>query len=102
MFYLKIKDYNNRKKFLYKEKLNKIIKFLFINQLNRKSNNKTLIRKKLFFGKIKQKSSKTKIVNRCIFNNRGRGSIRKFGINRILLRDLFSFGVIPGYKKAVW
>jgi small subunit ribosomal protein S14 len=100
MLSLKIKDFKNRNSFFKKEKLNKIIKFLFINQLNNK--NSLLKKYKLFFSKIKRKNSKTKLVNRCILNNRSRGSLRKFGVNRILLRDLFLFGIIPGYKKAVW
>jgi len=101
MLSLKIKDLKNRKFFAKREKINKVIKFIFINQLSKKNNN--LLKKyKIFFNKFKIKNSKTKIVNRCILNNRGRGSIRKYSINRILLRDLFLFGIIPGYKKAVW
>jgi ribosomal protein S14 len=39
---------------------------------------------------------------RCILTNR-KGSIdRKFLLSRIVLRDLMQFGIIPGFKKAVW
>ena len=45
---------------------------------------------------------KTRITNRCVLNNRGRGVLRPYGISRTLLRELMQFGVIPGYSKAVW
>ena len=99
MLSLKIKDLQKRKNFSKHEKINKIIKFLFVNQLNKK---KSLVKKRIFFNKITQKHSKVRINNRCVLHNRGRGSIKNFSLNRILLRDMFSFGLIPGYKKAVW
>ncbi len=46
--------------------------------------------------------SKTRVVNRCVLNNRGRGVLRPYGISRTLLRELMQFGTIPGYSKAVW
>ena len=51
--------------------------------------------------KIENKS-KTRITNRCVLNNRGRGVLRPYGISRTLMRELMQFGVIPGYSKAVW
>jgi len=50
----------------------------------------------------KKNTYKANIVRRCIINNRNRGSLKHFNISRILLRDMFLFGVVPGYKKAVW
>jgi small subunit ribosomal protein S14 len=103
MLLAKIKDIRNREIFLKKELLKKKIKFLFINLLNK--NNKTRQNSKniYFFLKLKnRKSSKTKLLRRCIFNNRSRGSIRSFGVSRILLREMFQFGIVPGVKKAVW
>jgi ribosomal protein S14 len=99
MLIKKIKDLNFRNKFKYLEKKNKIIQFLFINQLN----NKSLINPLILSLFLKKKQTfKTKIVRRCIFTNRNKGSLRHFNISRILLRDMLSFGFIPGYKKAVW
>ena len=51
--------------------------------------------------RIKNKS-KTRMTNRCVLNNRGRGVLRPYGISRTLMRELMQFGVIPGYSKAVW
>ena len=103
MILAKIKDIRNRESFFKKELLKRKIKFLFINLLNKNTkiqqNSKTIY----FFLKLKnKKSSKTKLLRRCIFNNRSRGSLRVFGISRILLREMFQFGIVPGYKKAVW
>ncbi|MDX5495676.1 MAG: 30S ribosomal protein S14, partial [Wolbachia endosymbiont of Nomada marshamella] len=42
--------------------------------------------------KLPRNSSKTKIRNRCALTGRPRGVYRKFGLCRIVLRDLCSFG----------
>jgi len=100
MLHLKIKDQKLRKEFNNKEKSTIIAKFVYTNFLNKKETKKELKFEPLT--RLKQKNfSKTKIVRRCILNNRGRGSIRPFNISRIKLRELFQFGIIPGYKKSV-
>jgi small subunit ribosomal protein S14 len=103
MLLAKIKDVRNREKFLKKELLKKKIKFLFTNLLNKDLQTRHNSKKVYFFLKLKnRKNSKTKLIRRCIFNNRSRGSLRSFGISRVLLREMFQFGIIPGSKKAVW
>ena len=100
MLSLKVKDLKNRKAFYLLEKSRVVDKFLFINILSKK-----LPQAKCFFSKksLKIKNySKTKIMRRCIFNNRSRGALRSFGISRIFLRELMQFGLVPGYSKAVW
>jgi len=106
MLFLKAKDIKHRENFKQIEKLTKIKKFIFINFLN---NNfiKDLKKRNLFLNliakKLKQTSkSKSKIVRRCIFNNRGRAVFRPYNISRVYLRELMQFGIIPGVKKAVW
>ncbi len=47
-------------------------------------------------------SSKTRIRNRCALTGRPRGVYRKFGLCRIVLRDLCAFGRIPGVTKSSW
>lgn len=39
---------------------------------------------------------------RCQFTGRSRGNYRKFGICRIMLRELALNGEIPGMQKASW
>ncbi|WP_264329105.1 30S ribosomal protein S14 [Wolbachia endosymbiont (group A) of Andrena hattorfiana] len=52
--------------------------------------------------KLPGNSSKTKIRNRCALTGRPRGVYRKFGLCRIVLRDLCSFGQVPGVTKSSW
>ncbi|OJH30367.1 30S ribosomal protein S14 [Wolbachia endosymbiont of Armadillidium vulgare] len=52
--------------------------------------------------KLPRDSSKTKIRNRCALTGRPRGVYRKFGLYRIVLRDLCSFGQVPGVTKSSW
>jgi len=40
--------------------------------------------------------------NRCQITGRSRGVYRKFGISRIMLRELALQGMIPGMRKASW
>ncbi|MGL9681802.1 MAG: 30S ribosomal protein S14 [Wolbachia sp.] len=47
-------------------------------------------------------SSQIRIRNRCALTGRPRGIYRKFGLCRIVLRDLCSFGKIPGVTKSSW
>lgn len=44
----------------------------------------------------------TRKVNRCQITGRARGVYRKFGISRIVLRELALQGMIPGMRKASW
>lgn len=116
MKFAKLKDFLKRSKFKKQEIARLKLKFLFINKLNfhftslslsskKKANVRLLYLKNLktLFEKIsKSKFSKTKIVRRCILTNRSRGSLQNFGVSRSLLRELLQFGIVPGYKKAVW
>lgn len=97
----KVKDLKSRSTLKQFEKFNLINKFVFINSSN--------IDKDHFYNTYNfqkdlniKKGSKTKIVRRCVFNNRGRGVLRPFGISRIYLRELLQFGQVSGYFKAVW
>ncbi|MGF1578955.1 MAG: type Z 30S ribosomal protein S14 [Gemmataceae bacterium] len=43
-----------------------------------------------------------RIRNRCRICGRARAVYRKFGICRICFRNMASFGMIPGVRKASW
>ena len=43
-----------------------------------------------------------KIRNRCKLTGRPRAVLRKFGVCRIIFRDMASSGLIPGVRKASW
>ena len=58
---------------------------------------------KKVFAKTKRKPKfSTRKVNRCQITGRARGVYRKFGISRIVLRELALQGMIPGMRKASW
>ncbi len=40
--------------------------------------------------------------NRCGLTGRPRGNLRKFGLSRIAVRELASWGQIPGLIKSSW
>jgi ribosomal protein S14 len=107
MLSLKIKDLKNRNLYLKNEKKNIVNRFLFIYFLSKPNVKK----KKLFLIYLlflKNKSTitgsklKTKIVRRCLISNRNRSNFRPYNISRFIVRNLMQFGILPGFKKAVW
>jgi small subunit ribosomal protein S14 len=50
----------------------------------------------------KEPKFSTRKRNRCLITGRSRGVYRKFGVSRIVLRELALQGVIPGMRKASW
>ena len=102
MILKKKKDITNRKIFKKLEIKKLIFKFLTINLISNPIVMKNFKNKFLLYNQKIFKNSKIKIKGRCVLTNR-KGSIdRKFLLSRIVLRDLMQFGIIPGFKKAVW
>lgn len=52
--------------------------------------------------KLPRDSSATRLHNRCAVSGRPRGYISKFGVSRIVFRELAHKGQIPGVKKSSW
>ncbi|MEM8883679.1 MAG: 30S ribosomal protein S14 [Planctomycetota bacterium] len=52
--------------------------------------------------KLPRNSSATRLNNRCSLTGRSRAYYRRFGISRIMLRELALKGQIPGVRKASW
>jgi len=46
--------------------------------------------------------SKTKMINYCLLTKRSKTSYKPYNLPRSIFRELLQFGIIPGYKKAVW
>lgn len=46
--------------------------------------------------------SPSRYRNRCGLTGRPRGNLRKFGMSRIAVRELASWGQIPGLIKSSW
>lgn len=51
---------------------------------------------------LPRNSARVRYRNRCELSGRPRGVYRKFKLSRIALRDLGSFGQIPGLVKSSW
>lgn len=47
-------------------------------------------------------SNPNRIRNRCVVTGRARGYYGKFGLSRLMLRDLALKGELPGVVKASW
>lgn len=52
--------------------------------------------------KLPRNSSPVRLHNRCKITGRPRGYMRKFGISRVLFREMASQGKIPGVTKSSW
>ncbi len=69
--------------------------------------NQTLPMEQRFKAQLKlaalpRNSSATRIHNRCQLTGRPHAYYRKLKLSRIMLRDLASFGQIPGMVKSSW
>jgi small subunit ribosomal protein S14 len=69
--------------------------------------NKELAMEERFAAQMKlaelpRNSARVRYRNRCALTGRGRGYYRKFKLCRNQLRELGSFGMIPGLVKASW
>ena len=51
---------------------------------------------------LPRNANPTRVRNRCATTGRPRGVYRKFGLNRIEIRNLGNKGLIPGLTKSSW
>ena len=56
----------------------------------------------LKLAELPRNSAKIRARNRCKLTGRSRGYYSKFGLRRVELRDMASFGEIPGLVKSSW
>jgi small subunit ribosomal protein S14 len=52
--------------------------------------------------KLPKNSSPVRLNNRCMMTGRARSYYRKFGVSRLVLREMALRGEIPGLKKSSW
>lgn len=57
---------------------------------------------RLKLAELPRNSSATRLHNRCQLTGRPHAYYRKLKLSRIMLRDLASFGQIPGMVKSSW
>ena len=51
---------------------------------------------------LPKRSNPNRIKNRCFLTGRPKGYLRKFGLSRIVFREMALKGEIPGVTKASW
>ncbi len=51
---------------------------------------------------LPKNSSAVRLKNRCSITGRPRSYYRKFGVSRLILREMALSGEIPGLKKSSW
>lgn len=51
---------------------------------------------------LPKNSSPVRLRNRCMVTGRPRGYYRKFGVSRLVFREMALIGEIPGIKKSSW
>ncbi len=52
--------------------------------------------------KLPRNSSPVRLRNRCMITGRPRAYYRKFGVSRLVFREMALKGEIPGIQKASW
>ena len=52
--------------------------------------------------KLPRNSSRVRVRNRCSLTGRPRGFHRWFGVSRLKLREMASYGELPGVTKSSW
>lgn len=92
---------NERRKKLVKQYADKYAKLKAIaDDKNADETERLLARLKM--AELPRNANPTRVRNRCATTGRPRGYYRKFGLNRIELRDLGNKGMIPGLTKSSW
>ena len=92
---------NERRKKLVKQYADKYAKLKAIANDESLDESERLIAR-LKMAELPRNANPTRVRNRCSTTGRPRGYYRKFGINRIELRNLGNKGLIPGLTKSSW
>ena len=92
---------NNRRAKMIKSQANKRSALKAI-VMNRELPFEERLEAQLKLSKLPRNGAKVRHRNRCELTGRARGTYRKFKLSRIKLRELGSFGRIPGLTKSSW
>ena len=57
---------------------------------------------RLKMAELPRNANPTRVRNRCMVTGRSRSVYRKFGLSRIMIRELGNSGLIPGLTKSSW
>uniref|UniRef100_UPI0030039BCA ribosomal protein S14 n=1 Tax=Prototheca vistulensis TaxID=2689584 RepID=UPI0030039BCA len=61
-----------------------------------------IIYQKTLLNKHPKNSMFVRLKNRCYITGRSRGFIKKWGVSRIIFRELAAKGLLPGIIKSSW
>lgn len=92
---------NNRRKKMVKQQADKRAALKEI-IMNRELPFDERLQAQMKLAKLPRNGAKVRVRNRCELTGRARGTYRKFKLSRIKLRELGSFGRIPGLTKSSW
>ena len=92
---------NERRKALVKKYAGKYARLKAIADDESKDDGERLMAR-LKLAEIPRNANPTRVRNRCATTGRPRGVYRKFGLNRIEIRNLGNKGMIPGLTKSSW
>ena len=92
---------NERRKKLVKKYAGKYARLKAIADDEKLDESERLIAR-LKLAEIPRNGNPTRVRNRCATTGRPRGYYRKFGVNRIEIRNLGLKGLIPGLTKSSW
>ena len=92
---------NEKRKAMVKQYAGKFAKLRAIaNDESADDNERLMARLKM--SALPRNANPTRVRNRCALTGRPRAVYRKFGLARIMLRDLANKGLIPGVTKSSW
>jgi len=99
-----------KKSIVEREKKRKILSDQFFEKrakIRKMRNNKSItiadrLGLQVMFNKLSNDTAKMRGRGRCLITGRPRGYYRKFGLSRIKLREMASWGMIPGLLKSSW
>jgi small subunit ribosomal protein S14 len=92
---------NERRKKLVKKYAGRYSKLKAIADDKSRDDTERLIAR-LKLAEIPRNGNPTRVRNRCQMTGRARAVYRKFGLSRIMIRELGNKGLIPGLTKSSW
>lgn len=92
---------NERRKKLVKKYAGKYARLKAIAEDESRDDTERLIAR-LKLAEIPRNGNPTRVRNRCGLTGRPRANYRKFGLSRIMIRELGNKGLIPGLTKSSW
>ncbi len=92
---------NERRKKLVKKFAGRYSKLRAIADDESKDDTERLIAR-LKMAELPRNANPTRVRNRCMVTGRARAVYRKFGLSRIMIRELGNKGLIPGLTKSSW